>query len=358
LKNENIIEEKLSLSAEIIKQIDGRDIYKIFLSNGKLSVLLTNIGCSIIAVEAPDRNAVCKNIVSGFSNVEEYLQNRDYMGCVVGRYANRIANGQFVLDGKQYNLPVNNKPNHLHGGEKGFSKKIWNLDATIQTVDKVGVRFNYLSNDGEEGYPGNLLVQVTCSLNMNDQLCIEYEAETNKATPVNFTNHTYFNLTGFETDVIDDHLLQVNAYTYTEKNEANVPTGKMLPVKGSALDFSILKKIGDGIDQFPADMGYDHNFVLERNTPGELVGAAKLYEPMSGRIVNVYTTQPGIQLYTANYWDGTVKGAQGNSYQQHGGVALETQSFPDSPNQPHFPNTILRPGQHYFSKTIYEFGIE
>ncbi|RYZ22863.1 MAG: galactose mutarotase, partial [Chitinophagaceae bacterium] len=317
-----------------------------------------NIGCSIMSIETPDKAGVCKNIVAGFPNIEDYLVNRDYLGCVVGRYANRIAEGKFGLGGKSFQLPVNNTPNHLHGGIAGFHKKIWETIDLIQTGDRVGVVFSYLSKDGEEGYPGNLQVTVGYSFNKKNELCIEYKAEADKPTPVNLTNHSYFNLTGFDAPVIDDHLLQVNAAFFTEKNEQNVPTGSILPVADTRLDFTKPKIIGIGINSFPRDMGYDHNFVLENRPEREVVFAAKLYDPLSGRTLTVSTSQPGIQVYTANYWDGTVKGVQGHFYQKHGAVALETQAFPDSPNQPSFPNTILYPGQVYSSKTIFAFGVE
>lgn len=351
-------ENTLSVTKEFVTQLEGSDVYKALLTNGELSVLATNIGCSIMSIEAPDKFGVTKSVVAGFSNVEDYLVNRDYLGCVVGRYANRIAEGKFTLDGKQYQLPVNNDGNHLHGGVEGFHKKVWDMADLSESKDSVAITFTYLSKDGEEGYPGNLKVSVRYSLNKQNQLSIEYSAETDKATPVNLTNHSYFNLTGFNVPEIHDHLLEVNASYYTEKSERNVPTGSILPVANTPLDFRSLKRIGEDIHKFPNDFGYDHNFVLEKAAPGETVFAAKLYEPSGGRILKVYTSQPGIQVYTANYWDNTVKGLQGKTYQKHGAVALETQAFPDSPNHPSFPDTILYPGQQYVSKTIYEFGIE
>jgi aldose 1-epimerase len=351
-------ENTLSVTKEFVIQLKGSDVYKVFIQNGNLSILVTNLGCSIISIEAPDKSGVKKNVVAGFTNIEDYLVNRDYLGCVVGRYANRIAEGKFALDGKQFQLPINNDGNHLHGGIEGFHKKIWDIIDLSESKDSVAVTFTYLSEDGEEGYPGNLQVTVRYSLNKQNQLRIEYAAQTDKATPINLTNHSYFNLTGFDAPVINDHLLEVNASYYTEKNERNVPTGTILKVADTALDFRNLKKIGADIAKFPGDFGFDHNFVLEKHAQGETVFAAKLYEPSSGRVLKVYTSQPGIQVYTANYWDGTIKGVQGKPYQKHGAVALETQAFPDSPNYPSFPDTILYPGQRYVSKTIYEFGIE
>jgi aldose 1-epimerase len=351
-------ENILSVTKEFVIQLKGKEVYKVLLQNGEVSVLVTNLGCSIISIETPDKLGVSKNVVAGFTNVKDYLVNRDYLGCVVGRYANRVAEGKFTLDGKQYQLPINNDGNHLHGGVEGFHKKVWDITDLQKLEDSAAVTFTYLSKEGEEGYPGNVQVTVRYSLNRHNQLSIEYSAETDKATPVNLTNHSYFNLTGFDAPVINDHLLEVNASYYTEKNERNIPTGTILQVADTALDFRNLKRIGAHINKFPRDFGYDHNFVLEKSAPGETVFAAKLYEPSGGRALKVYTSQPGIQVYTANYWDSTVKGLQGKTYQKHGAVALETQAFPDSPNHPSFPDTILYPGQQYASKTIYEFGIE
>lgn len=354
---ERLKQDTLSIRQKNIAVINGRNVYEIFLSNGEVSLTITNLGCCILSLQTPDKNGVLKNIVAGFPTIEDYLINRDYLGCIVGRYANRIAAGSFILEGHKYQLAVNNETNHLHGGIEGFHKKLWAVADVNQSENEVGVVFKYLSKDSEENYPGNLLVTVSYSLNMQNQLCIEYFAETDKATPVNLTNHSYFNLSGFDDPVIHDHLLQVNASHYTEKNERNLPTGSILPVVNTALDFKALKKIGVDINAFPLDFGYDHNFVLDKGSLHETVFAAELYESLSGRVLNVYTTKPAIQVYTANYWDGTVKGSQGCFYQKHGAVALETQFFPDSPNQPGFPNTILYPDSQYHSKTIYEFGL-
>lgn len=351
--------KKLSLwqHCGVAAHLRGKDVYRIVLQNGEITVVLSNLGCCVLAIEAPDKNGNCKNIVAAFPNLEDYLANRDYLGCVVGRYANRIANGRFTLNGEPFFLSRNDGCNHLHGGVEGFHQKIWDVQGFIAEEERTGVVFCYGSTNGEEGYPGNLQVTVSYSLNQRNELCIEYRAKTDKPTPVNLTNHSYFNLAGFAVPRINDHLLQVNAAFYTEKNGQNVPTGLLVPVAGTALDFRKLKAIGAGIARFPRDMGYDHNFVLEKHSPGEVAVAAKLYEPLSGRLLTVATSQPGIQVYTANYWDGTVKGVQGCFYQQHGAVALETQAFPDSPNQPSFPNTVLVPGETFLSTTIYAVGV-
>lgn len=346
-----------SLRYEPVAHLQGKDVYRIRLQNSEVAVELTNLGCTLLSVETPDRRGRCENVVAAFPNVNDYLVNKDYLGCVVGRYANRIANGRFSLNGVPYRLPLNDGPNHLHGGTKGFHQQIWEVQGFIVETERTGVRFRYLSRDGEEGYPGNLDVMVSYSLTKKNELCIEYGAETDRPTPVNLTNHAYFNLSGFAVPVINHHRLQVNAAFYTEKNERNVPTGALLPVAGTALDFKQPREIGIGIDRFPQDGGYDHNFVLAGGSPGEVAVAAELYEPVSGRLLRVSTSQPGLQVYTANYWDSTVNGVQGCLYQKHGAVALETQAFPDSPNQPSFPNTILNPGETYASTTVYAFSV-
>lgn len=351
---------------EIIKKTNARvlvtqlekspdEVFLISLENDGIEITLTNIGCAIMAVRTPDKNGVMKNIAAGLREADAYKINRDYFGCVVGRYANRIERGQFELKGLEYQLPLNDPPNHLHGGFNSFSKKIWKLEELIESHNIRGVVFSYLSADGEEGYPGNLTVKVKYQLHSSGRFEISYTAVTDKATPVNLTNHSYFNLSGFETDTILDHQLKVNAARYTEKSVINTATGRLLSVKGTALDFTRSKQIRDGIDEFPADMGYDHNFALDTVCKDLSVPAATLSDGYSGRILNVYTDQPGIQVYSGNYWDGTVTGEQGFIYRKHGGIALETQSWPGSINHAHFPNTILEPGEEYRSTTIFEF---
>lgn len=354
----NVGKDFLSLKSRLYGILQGENIYKFTLQNECISVDITNLGCSIAAIYTPGRNGIQKNIVAGFEDLKDYENNRDYFGCVLGRYANRIAGGCFSLNGKDICLSVNDGINHLHGGVEGFNKKIWDIGSVIQKEEQVYVEFEYLSRDGEEGYTGNLHVKVKYILNNKNQLCIEYRAHTDKATPVSLSNHSYFNLSGFENPLITGHVLQINAMSYTEKNEFNVPTGNILPVSHSPLDFQKPKIIGKHINCFLADKGFDYNFILKDYVPGEVVLAAQLRDLASGRKLKIYTDQPGIQLYTANFWDGTILGQQGKFYQKHGGAALETQAFPDSPNHPSFPNTILNPGQHYFSTTIYEFGIE
>lgn len=349
--------EKTFLNSEYYGLIQGQEVYKYTLQNETIKVDITNLGCSIMAIETRGRDQLEKNIVAGFKDIKDYENNPYYFGCVIGRYANRIANGKFTLDGKNIQLSVNDEINHLHGGFEGFNKKVWKLISTQTDKDEVKVEFEYLSCDGEEGYPGNLMVKVKYILNSKNQLCIEYNADTDKATPISLTNHSYFNLSGFDSPNIYEHMLYVNTENYTEKNLNNTPTGNIIPVVDTPLNFRQPKKIGKDINQFPKDKGFDHNFILKRNFSSEIVSAAQLKDPLSGGTITVYTDQPGIQVYTANFWDGTVNGVHG-AYQQHGAVALETQAFPDSPNHPSFPDTILQPSQHYFSTTIYEFGIE
>ncbi len=353
----NINQDTLSIHSELSGIFQNKEVYQFTLQNAGVKVVITNFGCSIMAVYTPDKNGIRKNIVAGFADINDYEDNPEYFGCVLGRYANRIANGKFTLQESVVNLSVNDGVNHLHGGFRGFGKKIWDVVSTSANDGEVDVAFGYLSKNGEEGYPGNLNVNVKYILNTANQLRIEYTATTDLATPVNLSNHSYFNLTGFEEPTIKNHTLQVNAIAYTEKNVNNIPTGKIVPLAGTQLDFTSPKKIGADINKLLSDKGFDHNFILINNKDGTVVCAASLQEPETGRILNVYTDQPAIQVYTANFWDGSIYGAHGKYYQQHGAVALETQAFPDSPNQPAFPNTVLHPGERYFTTTIYEFGV-
>ncbi len=326
------------------------------LDNGGIRVVIINLGATIVSIDVPDRAGLAGNIVAGFADEDRYRQNQHYLGCIVGRYANRIGGGRFLLDGNPVQLSVNDGTNHLHGGVEGFHRQVWDLHSRIDNGKEVGIVLEYLSRDGEEGYPGNCRVRVTYILDDAGRLSIAYEAVTDKKTPVNLSNHSYFNLTAFETPVIDDHLLRVNAARFTEKNGCNLPSGRIVPVEGTALDFLEPRRIGEMIGDLPVDRGYDHNYVIDREHGGELVPAAELYDPRSGRRLRVLTDQPGIQVYTANWWDGTIPGRQGRRYVQHGAVALETQAFPDSPNHPGFPDTLLVPGAVYRTKTIFEFS--
>ncbi len=325
------------------------------LKNRELSIAITNYGATIMRIYMPDRHGKLGNIVAGFDEPTSYKREHPYFGALVGRYANRIANGEFSLDGTVFNLPVNNDKNHLHGGIQGFDKKLWQVDELIDDDKGAGIKLSYLSADGEEGYPGNLKATVTYLLDSNNRFKIIYEAITDKPTVVNLTSHSYFNLSAFEEAKIYNHTAVIAANLYTVKNENNVPTGELQPVSDTPLDFRTSKPLSTDMDKLVEDRGYDHNFVL--NTPGDLSAVAvTLLDPHSSRVLNVYTDRPGVQVYTANWWDGTIVGSQNVPYTKHGAVAIETQSFPDSPNHPEFPTTVLRPEEKYYAETIFEFN--
>ena len=339
---------------------DDKELYVFNLVNGAVEVAVTNLGCIVLSVYTPDRNGVRKNIVASFKTIDEYRNNKEFFGCVVGRYTNRIANGRFTVDDITYQLELNDGVNNLHGGREGFDKKIWNVKRIIDHETECGVEFSYFSKDGEEGFPGNLKVSVTYLLNTKNELTIHYKATTDKATPVSLTNHSYFNLTGFENESVLSHSLHIYSSEYTEKNTQNQPTGNFIKVDNTVFDFRCSKKIGTDMNDvaLKMDRGYDHNFVLKHNHSVELVQAATLADDETGRAIDIFTTAPGIQLYTANFWDGSITGLQDKIYRKHSAVALETQSFPDSPNHPHFPDTILKPGEEYQSITIYAFRLQ
>lgn len=319
------------------------------LTNRQVEVAITNYGCTIVSIFTPDKNNVLKNIVAGFTDPSQYLTDHPYMGATVGRFANRIAFGKFFIDGKQYQLPLNDGVNHLHGGINGFDKKFWKLED-----DNDGLLFSYTSPDGEEGYPGKLMLHIHFQLSSDNELIIRYNAVTDAPTIVNLTNHSYFNLTGFTKPTIHNHVLQIFADSYTVKNENNIPSGECKSVARTFYDFRQPKAIGEDIYLVEKDMGYDINFIL-KNKPGEIILAAELHDSESGRLLKVFTDRPGMQLYTANWWDGSLTGVQNTPYQKHGAVALETQAFPDAPNHPNFPDTVLRPGEKYITTTIYQF---
>jgi len=337
------------------KTNEGAEVKLFTLSNdNQVKVKITNYGGIITSIETPDKNGKITNIVCGFKKFEtylsdEYLGSYPYFGAVCGRCCNRIGEGKFTIDGKNYSLAVNNGPNHLHGGLIGYDRRLWNAEV-VEESDKVGVKLSYFSPDMEEGYPGNLNVSCTFTLNNDNELSLEYAAETDQTTVVNLTNHTYFNLTGGK-DQILDHELQLTAKSFTESIDL-IPSGQILPVEGTPLNFLRKKKLCKHIDAL--ETGYDNNFVLD-NPDGKLVFAGQLSEGTSGRTVDVYTTQPGVQLYTG-YWipeliiDGKKK------FGSYSGVALETQHYPDSINKPNFPPVTLAPGQKFNEKTVYKFG--
>ncbi len=353
------ITQSLNVSRRYYGLVDGNEVHSFTLKNDFVEIEITNLGCIILSIKTPDKSGVVKNIVAGFKTIEEYKQNTFYFGCVVGRYTNRIANGTFKIDDKTYHLMLNDGVNNLHGGKEGFDKKVWDVQQIISDETEAGVEFSYISKDSEEGFPGTLTVSVSYILNQKNELIIHYKAVTDKATPVSLTNHSYFNLTGFENDSVLNHSLTIYSDEYTEKNQHNQPTGKLMNVDNTVFDFRSEKMIGTDInnDVLKEDKGYDHNFVLKHTHSDTLVHAAHLQEDETGRQLDVFTTAPAIQVYTANFFDGSIKGAQNIIYNKHSAVALETQAFPDSPNHPHFPNTILHPGEEYNSTTIYAFGI-
>jgi len=340
------------------KTSDGQnvDIYTLRNRSGS-EVKITNYGGIITSLRVPDRNGKRDDIVLGFDNLDAYLKGHPYFGALIGRYANRIAKGRFTLNGDPYSLAVNNGENHLHGGIKGFDKVVWSA-TPLKVAKGAGLLLSYRSKDGEEGYPGNLSVKVAYTLTNADELNVEYWATTNKDTLVNLTSHSYFNLAGQGNGDILNHQLRVNARRFTPTDAGSIPTGELRSVKGTPFDFTgtspIGTRINDDDQQLKFGQGYDHNFVLDGRR-GRLRQAAVVYEPVSGRSMEVWTTEPGIQLYTGNFLDGTLTGKEGKVYRKHSGFCLETQHFPDSPNQPLFPTTVLRKGQRYQTLTIHRF---
>ncbi len=340
---------------------DGQpvDLYTITNSQG-VEVRASNYGGVITSLLVPDKNGKPDNVVLGFDSLEEYFVNGPWFGAIIGRYANRIANGKFTLDGIEYSLAINNGPNASHGGIKGFSKALWQAEP-FQDLHEAGVIFLYMSKDGEEGYPGNLSAKVTYTLTDRNELIFDYQATTDKATPLNFTQHCYFNLAGDGKRDVLEHALTLNADRFTPINKTMVPTGELCSVQGTPMDFSkpttIGARIHENYEQLVLARGYDHNFVINGKSD-DLKFAARVYEPSSGRTLKTYTTEPGVHLYSANFLDGTIKRKQGYVYQQRYGFCLETQHFPDSPNHPNFPTTILRPGQTYNSRTVYKFSVQ
>ena len=331
-------------------------LYSLTNANGLKAQVMT-YGAIVTSLEVPDRKGQMDDIVLGYDNLQDYIKETPYFGAIVGRYGNRIAKGKFTLDGVTYTLATNNNGNHLHGGVKGFDKVVWD-DQPVWRPDGVGVKLSYLSRDGEEGYPGNLKATVTYILTNDDELRIEYEATTDKATPVNLTHHGYFNFTGAERDILG-HELMLNADRFTPVDAGLIPTGELRPVAGTPMDFTRATAIGARIEndyeQLQFGGGYDHNWVLNKEGK-DMTLAAVVYEPTSGRVMKVYTTEPGIQFYAGNFLDGTLTGKEGKVYKHRYGFCLETQHFPDSPNKPDFPSTILRPGQKYETTTIYRFS--
>ncbi|HUL45284.1 MAG TPA: aldose epimerase family protein [Bacteroidota bacterium] len=346
---------QMSISRESYGMLpDGRsvDLFTLVNKNG-MKVGILNYGGIVTELWVPDRNGKLGDVVLGFDSLGSYLHKSPYFGALVGRYANRIAGARFTLDGVEYHLAANDHHHSLHGGSKGFDKVLWTAEP-VQTQDSVALRLTYVSKDGEEGYPGNLTVMIVYSLDNQNALKILYEATTDKPTIINLTHHSYFNLA--DSGDILGHEIMIRAESYTPVDSTLIPTGEMREVAGTPFDFRTPQRIGAHIDEVPGG-GYDHNFVLSHRG-GVLSLAAKVFEPASGRIMEVWTTEPGLQFYSGNFLDGTAQGKSGRVYGKHYGFCLEAQHFPDSPHEPTFPAVVLRPGDRYHQETIYQFSAE
>ncbi|WP_421810054.1 aldose epimerase family protein [Flagellimonas sp.] len=341
------------------KIVDGKQVSLYVLENEQGTVAeITNYGGKVVSLWLSDKSGNYEDVVLGHENIDDFLNAKEkYFGAIIGRYGNRIAHGKFTLDGKEYTLATNNGDNSLHGGNKGFDAVVWDA----KQVDAQTLELTYLSKDGEEGYPGNLSVRVLYQLTDANELKIEYWATTDQSTVVNLTHHSFFNLHGAGNGTINDHLLQIHAAHYTPVDAGLIPTGEIAAVEGTPFDFQELKPIGAELEvknqQLDYGMGYDHNFVLEQNGEG-LNYAAKVVQPTSGRAMEVYTNEPGLQFYGGNFLDGSIVGKEGKAYEFRTAFCLETQHFPDSPNQPDFPSTRLDPGEEYYSICVYRFSVE
>ncbi len=336
------------------------DLYVLTNKSGA-EASITNYGGALVSLKMPDRNGKLADVVLGYDNADGYVADKNYFGALVGRYGNRIGHAQFVLDGKTYTLAKNNGENTLHGGIKGFNKALWTAK-TVSAKDGQSLELSYLSKDGEEGFPGNLKVRVLYTLTDANALKIEYSATTDKKTVVNLTNHAYFNLAGQGSGDILGHLLTIQADQFTPVDAGLIPTGELRDVMGTPFDFRKPTAIGERIDQTDEQLklggGYDHNFVLRMPMDHGESLAARVAEPTSGRVMEVWTTEPGIQFYTGNFLDGKTAGKGGATYPKRNAFCLETQHFPDSPNQPKFPSAVLNPGEHYHTITTYKFSVE
>ncbi len=333
---------------------EGQEVtlYTLISSKG-LRARITNFGATLVSLHVPDRNGTLDDVVLGFDDLQGYIGQTAYIGVTVGRYANRIGRGKFTLDGIEYTLAVNNGPNHLHGGLKGFDRVVWSTKEAVAAEDEAWVKMTYLSADGEEGYPGNLTCTVTYTLTNADELRITYEGSTDKKTVINLTNHSYWNLAGHAGSDILGHELTIDADRFTVVDAGLIPTGVIASVHDMPLDFTRPRLIGSRLRQLA--QGYDHNYVLNGKA-GTLRFCAQARDPHSGRTMAVHTTEPGVQLYTGNYLDGSLIGKEGKPCAKHGGFCLETQHYPDSPNKPKFPSVVLEPGHKYTSQTVYQFS--
>ena len=344
------------------KTPDGQAVELYVLTNkGGAEVSITNYGGAVVAVKVPGRNGKLADVVLGYDTADGYVNDKSYFGAIVGRYGNRIGHAQFVLDGKSYTLAKNNHENSLHGGIKGFNKAVWSAK-TLSGKDGQSLELSYLSKDGEEGFPGNLKVTVVYTLTDANALRIEYSATTDKKTVVNLTNHSYFNLAGQGSGDILGHQLMIQADKFTPVDSGLIPTGEFRDVADTPFDFRKATAIGARIDQDEEQLklggGYDHNFVVRRSSGAGESLAARVVEPTSGRVLEVWTTQPGVQFYTGNFLDGKTVGKGGATYPRRSAFCLETQHYPDSPNQPKFPSVVLNPGERYHTVTTYKFSVE
>jgi aldose 1-epimerase len=346
------------LQGEPFGSVGGRAVERYTLgSTDGLRVRVLTYGGIVQSIEAPDREGRMANLGLGFGTLDEYVASSPYFGALIGRFANRIANGRFSLDGVDYRLPINNGPNSLHGGTDGFDRQVWRAAPLADNILRLALH----SPNGDQGYPGALSVQVTYTLQGN-ALRLDYDATTDAPTVVNFTNHSYFNLAGEGSGSIEQHVLRLHAGSFTPIDANLIPTGSVEPVDGTPFDFRRPRPIGarlrESSDQLTYAQGYDHNFVLDSQAATSPRPAARVVEPVSGRVLEVETTEPGVQFYTANFLDASLRGPSGRAYRQTDAFTLETQHFPDSPNQPQFPSTVLRPGQRFSSTTIFRFSTE
>jgi aldose 1-epimerase len=366
--NNNCQSDKMKIAEGVVfpvpekfeKIVNGKQVSLFTLENPNgMKAGITNYGGKVVSLLVADRNGVFDDVVTGYHTIDEYFNSGEiYFGALIGRYGNRIGGAEFSLDGENYNLAANNGPNHLHGGPGGFHNVIWDAEMTATNT----LELTYLSPHMEEGYPGNLSMKVVYTLTDENELIIEYHASTDRKTVLNPTSHSFFNLGGEGSSSINDHVLRINAENFTPVDETLIPTGEIEPVEGTPFDFREYTPIGERVDQINQQLlygkGYDHNFVLVKDNYGDLSFAASVYHPDSGRMMDIYTTEPGIQFYGGNFLDGQEIGKRGEPYLFRTSFCLETQHFPDSPNKPEFPSTVLDRGEEFYSKTIHRFTLK
>ena len=351
--NKNSMDSTHAIIAKPFGEIEGKPVTEFTITNKNgMQIGVINYGGALTKIITQAKDSTWGDVLTGYESLKGFTQTGNpYFGALIGRYANRLAKGTYTIDGVEYHAALNNNGQSLHGGLKGFDKVVWDA----KTIGDSSVQLNYSSKDGEEGYPGTLKVQVVYTLTSNNGIKMEYTASTDKTTVINLTNHAYFNLTAGKDSTIHNHVLQIHADQYTPVNDVLIPTGQMLAVKGTPMDFNQPKRIGDDLDKVQG--GYDHNWIL--NKEAGLQNVANVTDPQSGRVLTVFTTEPGLQFYSGNFLDGTLKGTKkGDVYNKHYALTLETQHFPDSPNQPGFPNTLLKPGEIYQQTTVYSFSIK